>query len=244
MQILSLFLCLSVCLSVSLSKYFFLTLQTRYCIDPPPLKTEEGFRAPPASTPHVVLGSVLAKPQAGRKWPSLPTPLGREHTTRPFLQTPQESRFCTFPPPFPAPSSLCLPSPPPPISAPPQALGFSFVKCGLKIIFGKLTPLPLPFPPPSKKHEHLEEQPPERGGCRAVAWQMQQKWLVCVIWKEKKKKKPHMFSMGKMKAWVLSSTSASFRSLFPRADLAVMGWLGTRRALTGACHPFPPPETR
>lgn len=136
---------------------------------------------------------------------------------------------------FPSPSHLC---------PPPQALGFSFVKCGLKIIFGKLTPLPLPFPPPSKKHEHLEEQPPERGGCRAVAWQMQQKWLVCVIWKEKKKKKPHMFSMGKMKAWVLSSTSASFRSLFPRADLAVMGWLGTRRALTGACHPFPPPETR
>lgn len=244
MQILSLFLCLSVCLSVSLSKYFFLTLQTRYCIDPPPLRLRRAFvhhlRLP--LTLSLVLS--LPSPRQGESGPLFPLPSAGNTPPAPSCRPHRRagsapSRLHSQLHPLCASLPLPLPSLPPP-----QALGFSFVKCGLKIIFGKLTPLPLPFPPPSKKHEHLEEQPPERGGCRAVAWQMQQKWLVCVIWKEKKKKKPHMFSMGKMKAWVLSSTSASFRSLFPRADLAVMGWLGTRRALTGACHPFPPPETR
>lgn len=75
MQILSLHLSLSLSVSLSQKYYFFFfnlandTVQT-------PLKTEEGFRMPPVSTPHVVVGSVLAKPQAGRWKPSLfPFPL-------------------------------------------------------------------------------------------------------------------------------------------------------------------------
>lgn len=92
---------------------------------------------------------------------SLPLPLGWEYSIHLCLQAPWESRFCVLPPPLLTPSSpflICLPSPllPPRHLPPSKALGFSVFKCGLKIIFGKLTTLSLPFLPTSKRKEHLE----------------------------------------------------------------------------------------
>lgn len=146
----------------------FFTLQTKYCIDP--LKTEEGFLTPPVSSPCVVFGSVPTRPMPGAHGPPFPFPqLG-------VLQLPQESSAQG--------SRLCPPSPPPPapflinglhfslslpchiFSPSPKSLRFSFLKCGLKIIFGKLT---APLPPVSthireeKSSLKLSWKPPKQG---------------------------------------------------------------------------------
>ena len=115
---------------------------------------------PPASTPHGVVGSALAKPQAGRWKPSLfPFPLAGNTPSssayRPHGKAGSLSCHLLTPS---SPFLICLPYPllPPHQLPPPKALGFSVFKCGLKIIFGKLTALSLPFLPTSKRKEHLE----------------------------------------------------------------------------------------
>lgn len=69
--------------------------------------------------------------------------------------------------------SLPLASPPLlPTLSPQKALGFSFLKCGLTILSGKLTALSLRLPPTSEKKEHpaaLVATSSARG-CQSVAW--------------------------------------------------------------------------
>lgn len=102
----------------------------------------------------------LPSPRQGDGSPLSSPSLGWEYSIHLCLQAPRESRFCVLPPPFLTPSSpflICsLLSFLHATSPPSKALGFSVFKCGLKIIFGKLTTLSLPFLPTSKRKEHLE----------------------------------------------------------------------------------------
>lgn len=138
----------SLCRVLSLSEVWFF-----FCFGLPgkpdtvqtPLRTRECFHAPPLSAPHTVFGSVLPKPHAGKKPPSPPHPSLRLGTLLlPLPAAPRRAGSATLrAPPLQHPSfhSLLLRLPCSP--RPPKALfGFSFLKCGLNIIFGKLTALP------------------------------------------------------------------------------------------------------
>ncbi|EAW50948.1 hCG1992599 [Homo sapiens] len=105
---------------------------------------------------------------------SLPSPLGWEYSNCLCLQIPPESGFCTLSSPSltsstPSLMFLQLASPIPPSKTKQnktKALGFSFLKCGLNIIFGKLTIHP--FPPISTNIREdsivkLLWQPPKEG---------------------------------------------------------------------------------
>lgn len=95
--------------------------------------------------PPVTLSLLLSVPSPqGERGPH-PRPAGRELSPGLGPQASRESSFCPLPPPL----LTRLPSSPAsdlrthPPRHPPKSLRFSFLKCGLKIIFGKLTSLPL-----------------------------------------------------------------------------------------------------
>lgn len=148
--------CLSLSFSLALSEVLLFlpgkqdTVQT-------PLKTEEGFHVPPVSAPHVVIGSVLAKPQAARRQPSVALPLAGNapaasaYTPRGKAGSAPCHLRSQLHPLHPSFASLSFPSPTP------KSRRFLFFEMRpYKIILGKLTTLPLPFPPTSEKKEHLE----------------------------------------------------------------------------------------
>lgn len=163
MQIsLPLSLSLSVSLSLGSLGFFYLFYLTNKILCRPLLRPRRAF------TRHLcvplTLSLVLSSPSPtqGEGGPALPSPpSGWERSNCLCPRSPQESRFCPWhPPPFldtiSAPSSfpshlLLLPCFP---HRPPKALGFSFLKCGLNIIFGKLTALSLQLLPTSEKKEH------------------------------------------------------------------------------------------
>lgn len=157
---------LSVSLSVSVSQKFgFLFYLANKVLYRPLLRPRRASMRHPCLPLTLSLVPSLPRPTQGESSPPCPAPLPRAGnaptaSARPHHRSPQESRFCLLHPR----STHHLCSTPPllptspllPPSPPPKALGFSFMKCGLNIIFGKLTALSLQLPPTSEKKEHLE----------------------------------------------------------------------------------------
>lgn len=147
MQILSLCLCFSFLPPQLLSqKYYFLYLANQILYRPL-LRQRRAFVRHLCLPLTLSLALSLLSPMQGE---SGPTPCW-EYANHLCLQTPTPPRKAVPTPhrllsSFPS-DLLILPH------LPPKALGFSFLKCGLKIIFGKLTALSLQFPPTSKKKE-------------------------------------------------------------------------------------------
>lgn len=154
MQILPLFLSLSLSLSQKII-FFYLADKILYW---PLLRLRRAFRRHLCLPPHCLWFCPHQAPRGENV--TLPCPC----TGLRVLQLPRPTdptRKQVLPLATPIPNSIfsiprvpltSLSSSPSPI----KALGSSFMKCGLKIIFGKLTTLCLPFPPTSEKKEHPE----------------------------------------------------------------------------------------